>query len=99
MKRRRRSHARYGLPAPRDYRFGYDVDPRHAYRDILRSLDGNGGHTRSTWRMWMQQRGVPKAVTDRALSLMERRSHVVVHSGRYYITVEGLQAIHPEARG
>ena len=73
-----------------------DLD--HVYKALLRSMRGNGGNTKSMWRHWEAQRGVPKALTDRVLTVAERRGHVEVREGRYYLTPYGYEAAWPYTR-
>lgn len=88
--RKRHGRSRYGLPS---YRRAGDVDLRRSYSAILAALYNSPGETRAQWRDWMARRGVPKQVTTHALSLAERRGHVRVEAGRYYLTPRGLEAI------
>ncbi len=86
-------HKLYGLPPPGEFQPGWSVDQRHAYREILQSLWHNQGVTKSWWRHWMTQHGLHKAVTERVLTLAERRGHVDVHEGRYYLTPRGFDFV------
>jgi hypothetical protein len=88
---------RYGRAAARP-RYGLPEEQRHAYRAILVAMNNNPGQTRWMWRHWMQMDGTHKAVTDRVLSTAERRGHVAVHEGRYYITPKGIDAAWPAGR-
>jgi hypothetical protein len=85
---RRYGRAKYGLPAPGEY--PNMADPRHAYVALIRTIRANPGETKFMLRHWLAQWGLHKAITDKALSLAERRGHVVVDGGRYYSTGRGV---------
>ena len=101
MKRHRRGRTRAG----RSGMYGLDMtgrgrpaDLEHAYKHIIAGMRNNSGETKSMWRHWGAQEGIPKALTDRVLTVAERRRHVTVREGRYYLTPRGYELLHPWMR-
>ena len=86
---RRRYGRAYGLP----------VERRSSYSIVLWWLNDNPDLTPGELRREMQEAGTHKAVTNRILSIAERRGHVRVRAGRYSITPRGVAALEQGVRG
>ena len=88
---------RYGLRTADEF-LTPPADVRHAYKKMLIDMHNNPGHNKAHWRHLGARDGIPKPVTDRVLTIAERRGHVEVHEGKLYVTPRGREAAWPVLR-